>query len=652
MRVSRLVRRSTAGLTLIEVLIATTLTLMLMLALAQGFKALSDSVTEGRTKLSLSDQLRGVSSLLRSDLERCTASRYVTPTYPGPGYFKYYDGPMWDSTGLYHNFSTAALLGSRWGDIDDVLMFTARANPGDTFRGTIPKALMIISQLNQFAKDQVDPNSSIPQAYLNEIASDVSSGAAWNKEVSIESDLAEIAWFMMPMAEGNRLPVPANSGPYISTSATSVVIDEAMVYGMPDNLALCRRVNLIRPDIDLNPTNPVSDYQSIITTLINQANAPEMVVDISTPASFRTAMHQFNQRCDLSLKPHRWENSTTGYRLYVKANTLSDLQLPENRFAHFTFPVSQSITNTVASATLPLLALTDESANSGGYRTSTDGIYSISNLVPAAVSNRGFILPCFLRSRIDGTPMLTEVVASNVIAFDAKVFDSTAVQLSHSGPDGVNGDSSLNVAGLPGTDDLAVSPSDPGYGALLVDAANNNTTPAVLTQGAFVDMGWSWRLFTNPGVVGINATHRYRLRNAFMGQAGGIDGITSAGVIVPSPSIVGSGSYYKLGNQGAILSVYQPNYDTYTDNYDRDGERLDRLPTGERFYRGGLRRFNYPVTQGDVEVAFDGVHNPHRFKESIPPANFDIPAVKVTIRVQDITAGVLQQMTVIQSFAQ
>ena len=56
------------ALTLIEVMIATTITLLMMLALAQGFKTMSETVSQGRSKLSLSDQLRGLSELIRMDL--------------------------------------------------------------------------------------------------------------------------------------------------------------------------------------------------------------------------------------------------------------------------------------------------------------------------------------------------------------------------------------------------------------------------------------------------------------------------------------------------------------------------------------------------------------------------------------------------------
>ena len=78
------------GLTLIEVLIATTLTLLMMLALAQGFKTLSDTVSAGRSRLTLSDQLRGISSLIRNDLEGLTVdSSNPQSSISGNGYFKY-----------------------------------------------------------------------------------------------------------------------------------------------------------------------------------------------------------------------------------------------------------------------------------------------------------------------------------------------------------------------------------------------------------------------------------------------------------------------------------------------------------------------------------------------------------------------------------
>ena len=128
--------RRRSALTLIEVMIATTITLLMMLALAKGFKALSETVSEGRSKLTLSDQLRGLSTLLRSDLEGCTTTSDTPQSVlSATGYFKYYDGPISDSTAtLFNHLPGMATVenrvsASRWGDIDDILMFfTANSN--------------------------------------------------------------------------------------------------------------------------------------------------------------------------------------------------------------------------------------------------------------------------------------------------------------------------------------------------------------------------------------------------------------------------------------------------------------------------------------------------------------------------------------------
>jgi len=65
-------RRTSVGFTLVEVLIATALSLLMMMALAEGFKRMSDSMTDGRANLALSDRLRSVTGTLRNDLERLT----------------------------------------------------------------------------------------------------------------------------------------------------------------------------------------------------------------------------------------------------------------------------------------------------------------------------------------------------------------------------------------------------------------------------------------------------------------------------------------------------------------------------------------------------------------------------------------------------
>jgi len=231
-------RAKSRGLTLIEVLIATTLTLLMMLALAQGFKALSDSVSEGRAKINLSDQLRGIVTLLRADLtQRTTDGSTPQSILARNGYFKYYDGGMSDFTATMLNQPATVttpeevVSASRFGDIDDILMFTAIAKDGEFFRGRIPRALLRYHQLNTSGAN-VPPVSNWDEE--------------WSTDVVITSKLAEIVWFMVPL---NNLPdLIGNDSGIVGPADTGLdvvgVIDlngDGVIDfdGIPDKMVLC-----------------------------------------------------------------------------------------------------------------------------------------------------------------------------------------------------------------------------------------------------------------------------------------------------------------------------------------------------------------------------------------------------------------------------
>ena len=137
-----------SGLTLIEMLVATTVTLILMAAIGQVFSTFGSSVSSSRTALDMNSRLRTAAWRLRQDLSGATA-----PTLPpldpadGVGYFEVIEGPR-------HDADAAAGSNVLYADIDDVLLFTTKS-AGSPFRGAF--------------------NGS-----------------------SIESDVAEVAWFARP----------------------------------------------------------------------------------------------------------------------------------------------------------------------------------------------------------------------------------------------------------------------------------------------------------------------------------------------------------------------------------------------------------------------------------------------------------------------
>jgi type II secretory pathway component PulJ len=154
------------GMTLVEMLVATTCTLILMGAIAQVFGAFGTAVSDSRSMIELDAQLRSVAWRLRNDLSGATA-RTLPPleVEAGEGYFEVVEGPRSDADSGADRTSLAPA------DIDDVLLFTTR-------------------------------NTETP--YLGKY----DYGTATK---TTESQLAEVAWFLRPTE------VPTGTSPPVTT---------------------------------------------------------------------------------------------------------------------------------------------------------------------------------------------------------------------------------------------------------------------------------------------------------------------------------------------------------------------------------------------------------------------------------------------------
>ena len=107
------------GMTLVEMMVATTMTLIIMGIVAQLFGMMGKSVSGSRSTMDMSGQVRGVAHQLRMDLSGITVET-LPPVSPerDSGYLEIIEGPMNDiSNGLTQ----------LTGDCDDVLMFTTRS---------------------------------------------------------------------------------------------------------------------------------------------------------------------------------------------------------------------------------------------------------------------------------------------------------------------------------------------------------------------------------------------------------------------------------------------------------------------------------------------------------------------------------------------
>jgi hypothetical protein len=117
---------------LIEALIATALTLMLIGAVAYLFSDIGGAINDSRAVLEMSDRLRSAATRLQMDLAGVTVTM-LPPRKPeaAEGYFEYIEGPMGaiaiDETRGNAPDSTVI-------DLDDILMFTSRS-PQRPFAG-------------------------------------------------------------------------------------------------------------------------------------------------------------------------------------------------------------------------------------------------------------------------------------------------------------------------------------------------------------------------------------------------------------------------------------------------------------------------------------------------------------------------------------
>lgn len=117
-----------SGLTLIEVLIGLTMTLIVLGAMMVAFRYASEQISNGRAMIEMSNQLRSMQNFIRSDFAGLTTDVHLGDRNGSPnGYFEYIEGPLKD-------FSFAADIKNAFGDFDDMMAMTTRT-AGRPFRG-------------------------------------------------------------------------------------------------------------------------------------------------------------------------------------------------------------------------------------------------------------------------------------------------------------------------------------------------------------------------------------------------------------------------------------------------------------------------------------------------------------------------------------
>lgn len=479
------------GLTLVELMVASTLGLLLVIGVLEAFRQITDSVTKGRATVQISGQLRNITNVMRADFQGITVQAVPnTAAGAGMGYFEIVEGIDNDFVITPPNTVPAA-VDNLSGDTDDVIMFTSRRldNP---FSGRIEGRLL---------------------------------GSTRAFEI-IESPNAEIIYWLEPRNTEFLRDGLDNNGDGTADEPIEGQLGLLSHNGMP-LATLRRRALLIRPDL----------------------NGPEGVLmqPNGTPYPASSAAFFLNLN-DISIRIN--PNGT------ISANSLADLTLRQNRVAH----------------------------------------------IPAGVINNNvdanFPYP-FSHTRVpfqSGVAMGEDVIMDQVIGFDLRVFDPDTLVLTAP------------------TQDVALTPSDPGYESALSSGARP------VGKGAYVDLGYAvpYTLVNNGATLSF-FSWQPRTKSQ-------LSAVTLPGMITAKNQ-----QYFQFGNYRT--------YDTWTIEYERDG--LDQN------------------SNNLIEEGLDGIDNPNIGRygvddnleaETEPPYLYPLRGFQVIIRAFQNSQQQMRQFTVSHDF--
>jgi prepilin-type N-terminal cleavage/methylation domain-containing protein len=685
-RVSERRGSSRAGFTLIEVLVATAVTLLMMISLAKIFKIIGDSMQEGRATLELNNRLRNVALRIQRDLRSVT----VTPESNSEGYFEYFDGAQTDYTA---GLATAGLA-NRFGDLDDIVMLTARADDV-WFTGKVPLFVL--------------------RGGASGLADDFNL-------VTVASQYAEIAFFVQPIVAtqvGSGTAAVQNPGsdpallvqdPWAFQNLNFSAYDPTLgnVGRLPAGYRLHYRVLLVRPDLNVggvlpSATHPVGGDNWLVAQP-QSGVLPGTTTTFALPSPLCDMARAFSQ-CDLSMRRVEAAPGVDGLPAgadRLAANDLQTLSDPANRFAHVKVPIPGA-----AARTMPLLALgpqlqldfdgddqddiQDPDGSLGGntFRVGSGFLhpaYTLHTVWDAA--NPTSALPSH---QLTAARVGEDILASDILAFDAKGFDPGVPLIASFGGDaepgiaGVDDDldtvidrsgtvPDLSEVGWDGSDDQLLSPNDPGYGPALVQATSSPVTAATIATGEYVDLGWARKTLLSLSASGIAVPGSFASPPNLWTQLSGYDGR-----LWPTQAVVGPPFTDDLYRSGKVLQqvssgnelVIQFTADSSDYRiYETDGIVQAQITglRGTTELTGTPPLLNDPIWarldddwRGSgpylVDAAIDGLDNNLQAgldditeRETASPFAVNLRGVKISIRMEDPATKIMKQMSIGKEF--
>ena len=307
-------------MTLIEMLIATAVSLILMAAVAQVFAAFSGAMSNGRSILETDSRLRNVARRLRDDLNGAT-TQMLPPRTPdqGEGYFEIIEGPINDlfsytSEDLNAN-GTFQAGAEETGDGTGTNTLNANAN------GVLDVPAL---RLN------TDLSSDIDDVLLFTTRSKTTPFVGRSPTGTFETQTAEVAWFVRPTSN--------TSNPQTYTLYRKQLLVMGYVAGLPfSNKFTDGYDNDGDGSIDEFDERP--DHDGIDNDgdgSIDEGDGSEYNLVTANSAGMSQYGNSWSSYylspCDISVRRER-RTGAGGFDALVP-NTLGDLTRRENRFLH------------------------------------------------------------------------------------------------------------------------------------------------------------------------------------------------------------------------------------------------------------------------------------------------------------------------------
>ena len=604
--------RRRSGFTLVEILVATVLTLLMMLTVVTVFGNVSDSVSGNRTLLDQTDQLRFTKDTLQRDLAGITVTMNP-PRRPeqGEGYFEYIEGPVsavipamsmdtdrwerrvpvFDTSGdgnLDEDDVDPPQVDSTVGDYDDILMFTTR---------------------------------SLDEPFVGRF-----NGG------TIESRVAEVAWFMrgstlyrrvllvLPGVE-DRIPTDALTGTGAFAGRNFYEDFDLSVRVEGGNLD--RRAGAGTPRLRLNTLGDLTKREN------RYAHQPfayphdaRIWGDLGLPTLVECSS-RFSDDAPISrVWPLPFPYSTPGAPIagsvwrdshIYGADPHSKIVLPNGVESSLTENVVDNLTVTAKLH----LAISTGSPMRDMWLESRPWLLTQADDWPATERQR--LEGNLTRYQNQVVPRMDDVILTNVLSFDVKVWDPGAPVFSRT-----SNDNSVTTASRQG--DLNYRHLD-GISDFFTTAYNATATSNPIAYGAYVDLNYLGGTGLDPG----NANHYPRNLPDFLPRSHfwhpGDPRSRLSGI--PADVVLTTNEY--LNPLAAAV------YDTGSFHYEHDGFDQDLYGT---------------IDQGTDGFDNDGVGGVDDAGELEAPPPYAVPlrGIQVKIRVFDPRSRQVREVTVVQEF--